>query len=443
MYLQARTALLALCTFLALTTPAAADVLSQWNMCAPGIIASGRASVPFGAGPSTQLDLAVVHLAMHDAIQAYDRRFQPFAGAIAPEGGSPVAAAARAAHTVLITKFPGQQTAIDACYTASMAGIVLTPDELSDSDDVGNLAADHVLVDRTGDGSFPSSPTPFPPAGTTPGPGEWRPNPSPPGTTASMNAPWGGHVRPFAIESVERCQPDDPPLMTSLEYADAYNEVKALGRATNSSRTPEQGRIARIYSGGIPSQPNRLARDLAADYLAGDTTARLGDRARLYALVNTAMADAFICAWNAKEKFNFWRPVHAIRDGHLDGNILTEQEAGWTPYFLPGTPNYPDYTSGANNVIGASMRIFALFFGSDQAPAPFAIHAAPSATSLQPLPGDSPIVYTRFSDVLKDVIDARVYLGIHFRFADTEAASQGRRVAQHTFKNILAPISGN
>ena len=228
--------------------------------------------------------------------------------------------------------------------------------------------------------------------------------------------------------------------MTSLEYAEAYNEVKALGSATNSARTPEQSRLARIYSGGIPGQFNRLLRDLAAAYLAGDTTANLGDRARLFALVNTAIADGFICTWNSKKKFNFWRPVHAIRDGDLDGNLLTEKLATWTPYFLPITPNYPDYTSGANGLAGASMRMLALFFGSDRPPQSFAIHAAPAPTGLQPQAGDSPVIYERFSDVMKDVIDARIYLGIHFRFADTEGRSQGRRVAQHTFKNILQPV---
>jgi hypothetical protein len=252
-----------------------------------------------------------------------------------------------------------------------------------------------------------------------------------------MAAPWGGDVRPFAIESVQRCQPEDPPLLTSFEYAEAYNEVKSLGAATNSTRTPQQSRIARMYSGGIPAQPNRLARDLSIAYLDGNTTARLGDRARLYALINTAMADAFICS---KKEFNFWRPVHAIQNGDQDGNILTEKDGTWKPYFLPATPNYPDHTSGANNVIAASMRMFALFFGTDRPSEPFNIHAAPSATSLQPQAGDSPITYERFSDVMKDVVDARIWLGIHFRFADTEARSQGGRVAQHTFKNILQPL---
>ena len=129
--------------------------------------------------------------------------------------------------------------------------------------------------------------------------------------------------------------------------------------------------------------------------------------------------------------------IHGSRD--QDGNILTEKDATWTPYFLPMTPNYPDYTSGATNVTGASMRMLQLFFDGDR-PFEFQIFAAPSPGGLVPEAGDSPITYERFSDVMKDVVDARIYLGIHFRFADTEGRSQGRRVAQHTFKNILQPI---
>ena len=339
MHRLVRTSSFIVATALAVATPAAADVVADWNICAPGIIATGRAAVQFGAGPATQLDLAAVHLAMHDAIQAYDRRFEPYAGAINPGGGSAIAAAARAAHTVLVTKFPPAQfptlqATIDACYTTSMMGVVLSPADLAASNTVGNAAASNVLFSRNGDGSYPNPATPFPPTGSTPGPGDWRPNPG----TVSMNAPWGGSVRPFAIESVERCQADDVPLMTSLEYAEAYNEVKALGSATNSARTPEQGRIARMFSGNFPGQYNRLLRDLAVAYLAGNTTANLGDRARLFALVNTAMADAFICSWNSKTKFGFWRPIHAIQNGDKDGNVLTEKDAAWTPYFLTITP---------------------------------------------------------------------------------------------------------
>jgi hypothetical protein len=428
---HARTALILLWTTLALGAPAAADVVADWNVCAPPIIAAGRAAQQFGAGPSTQLDFAAVHLAMHDAIQAYDQRFQPYAGTIATAGGSAIAAGARAAQAVLSTKFPAQLAAIDACYALSMTGVVLSPEDLIASDAVGQAAATNVLLSRNGDGSFPSSPTPF--AGGT-APGEWRPNPG----TVSMVAPWLGAVRPFTIASVQRCQPDDLPLLTSLEYAEAYNEVKAFGSATSAVRTADQGHIARMYSGNIGGQFNRLARELAATYIGGTDLPSLGNRARLFALVNTAGADALICAWHSKKEFNFWRPITAIRNGGSDGNGLTEEDASWTPYL--GTPNYPDYTSGANNVSGAMSRALELFFGSDKPfDTPFRIYALGNGIPL--LPTDTNYrEYTKFSAIAKEVIDARIYLGIHFRFADTEARSQGRRVANYALKNILEPI---
>lgn len=430
---QARTALLVMLTALALAKPVAADVVADWNVCAPTIIGAGRATIQFGAGPATQLDLATVHLAMHDAIQAYDQRFEPYAGAIATGGGSAIAAAARAAHAVLVTLFPAQQVAIDACYATSMTGVVLTPADLDASDAVGNAAASNVLMSRSGDGSFPSGPiAPFT-GGTAPG--QWRPNAG----TASMVAPWLGDVRPLAIESVQRCQPDDLPALTSFEYAEAYNEVKAVGSTNSTERTPEQGHIGRMYSGNFSGQFNRLMRELAAAYIGGTDLASLGDRGRLFALANTSAADAVICAWHAKKEFNFWRPIQAIRNGGADGNILTDEDTTWTPY-MP-TPNYPDYTSGANNFGGSMTRALALFFGSDKPfDAPFRMFALGGAVPLLP---DDPtfLEYTRFSDIAKDIIDARVYLGIHFRFADTEAWSQGRRAAMHTFKNILQPIN--
>jgi hypothetical protein len=409
--------------------PAAADVIADWNICAPGIIGAGRSAIMFGAGPATQLDLAVVHLAMHDAIQAYDRRYESYAGAIAAGNGSAIAAAARAAHSVLLTQFPAQQAAIDTCYATSMTGVVLTPDQLADSDAVGNMAASNVLMARSGDGSFPTGPiTPFPGAD---GPGQWR------ASGASMVAPWLAEVRPFAIDSVQGCQAEPLPAMTSGEYADNYNEVKAVGSVNSTTRTPEQGHIGRTYSGNFFGQFNRLMRELAAAYHGGADLASLGNRARLFALANTATADAVICAWHAKKAFNFWRPMPAIRAGSTDGNSQTDEDTGWTSYMA--APNYPDYTSGGNNVGGAMTRMLALFFGSDRLDAPFRIYWLGGAVPLQPGDADHR-EYTRFSAIAKEIIDARIYLGIHFRFADTEARSQGRRVANETFRNILTRI---
>jgi hypothetical protein len=156
-----------------------------------------------------------------------------------------------------------------------------------------------------------------------------------------------------------------------------------------------------------------------------------------------AMADAFICAWKTKKQYNFWRPAQAIRRGDEDGNILTDPDPTWTSYFSRNfnaaqNPNYPDYTSGANNVTGAATRMLALFFDSDN-PFEFNVFTAAPAVPLEANDPD-PRVYSKFSDLAKDVVDARIYLGIHYRFADTEARSQGRRVANYTFKNALQPI---
>jgi hypothetical protein len=226
--------------------------------------------------------------------------------------------------------------------------------------------------------------------------------------------------------------------MTSGEYADAYNEVKAVGSVNSTTRTAEQGHIARTWSGNFGGQFNRLLRELAALHLGGSDLASLGNRARLFALANTAAADALICAWNAKKSFNFWRPQPAIRAASTDGNGQTDEDTTRTSYM--SSPNYPDYTSGGNNVGGSITRMLALFFGSDRPfNTPFRIYWLGGAVAHPP--GDPDYrEYTRFSHIAKEIIDARIYLGIHFRFADTEARSQGRRVANETFRTILTKI---
>ena len=422
---------LAICTAFISASPATADVVTDWNVT---ILSTAGAAAPAGRGPTpaSVIDVATVHLAMHDAAQAYDHRFASYAGDIGGASGSSIVAVAKAAHDVLVNRFPLQAGTLGTFYNTYLGNLNPPPsaDAIADGEEIGAQAARNVIRARQGDGAFPSSFQQF--TGGT-GPGQWRPNPGTPG----MAAPWAGDIRPFAIGSVQRCEPDDHPALTSAEYAEAYFEVKAYGRATNSARTAEQGEIARMFSGAFPAQYNRLMRDIAAAHLAGSDVASLGNRARLFALATTAMADAFICSWQAKKTFNFWRPTTAIQEGHLDGNSLTDRDATWTAYFgVP--PNYPDYTSGANNLTGAMFRMMQLYFGSDR---PFSFRIFSINSAVPPELNDPTYrEYTRFSDVMKDVIDARVWLGIHFRFADTEARSQGRRVAGQTFRDILQPI---
>jgi hypothetical protein len=170
---------------------------------------------------------------------------------------------------------------------------------------------------------------------------------------------------------------------------------------------------------------NRVVRELAEAHVRN-----IGDSARLFALVSLSTADAQITSWDSKLAYNFWRPITAIRLGDDDTNPRTDGDPDWQP--LINTPNYPDYTSGANNVTGAATRALALFFGTDK--------MTFTVMTTNPMAIQQTRDYSRFSDAAKEVVAARVFEGIHFRFADTEARSQGRRVARWAFRHFLMPL---
>ncbi len=276
------------------------------------------------------------------------------------------------------------------------------------------------------------NPNPLPPpfvGGTEVG--VWRPTnsflgtpPAPPPFSA-MVTPWMAHFDPFTLTSPTRFRAPPAPALTSDRYAKDYNEVKALGALTGSTRTPEQTDIAYFYSENFPAQWNRTLRGIANRHLR-----KTGDTARLFALANMAGADALITSWDSKTHYVFWRPLTAIQEGEHDGNPQTAGNPAWQP--LINNPNYPDYTSGANCLTGAMTRTLQLFFGTDK--------VTFEATSLAPLAVRKTRIYRRFSEAMQDVVDARVWLGIHFRFADLEARTQGQRVAEWTSNHFLLPL---
>jgi hypothetical protein len=401
---------LMLCGSLALAAPAAADVVTDWNITTLAVIAAGG-RLP----PTPSLDLAIVHLAMHDAIQSYQRRFEPYSAAIDGATGSPIAAAAKAARDVLVNRFPTQAVSIDATYLAYLAANGLLPSDPGVL--VGQRAADAIIDARADDGSFPPNPEVFL-GGTTPG--QWRPTPP---AFASMSAPWAGAVRPFAWRE-DLLPGPPPPHLASGQYAKAYNEVKALGARVNSDRTAEQTDLAYFYSDNFSAMLNRTLRNIAATELTD-----IGDSARLFALAHVAAADALISCWNVKRYYYFWRPSTAIHEGDNDGNPQTDGDPLWLP--LINDPPYPDYTSGANSLTAAMMRSLWHFFGSD--------HFAFTVTTLVPQAIQKTRTYTRFSDVMDDVVEARILLGIHFRFADSVARRQGMQAADWAFSHILRP----
>lgn len=423
---------LAVLVLAAFTQPAYANAALDWNVIALQTIATGASATPARAGPPISGDLAKVHAAMHDAVNAIERRYAPYLGPIHAKhmhgaAGSPAAAAAQAAHDVLVALYPAQTPALGAALAAYLTNNGLAGDDPGLA--VGARVAADLLAERADDGYFPNPPPPPHPFVGGMGIGEWRPTPSllpgPPPSGAAMAAPWLATVRPFAIDSPSKYRAKPPPALSSRMYTRHYDEVKALGSLDSSERSEADTDLAHFWNDNFFVQWNRALRAIAAD-----RGLDLVDSARLLALANIAIADAVISAWDSKLHFNFWRPITAIHEGEADGNPKTIADPLWQP--LTNTPNYPDYTSGANNVTGAATRILRRFFGTDR--------MAFEVTSLVPAVVTKTRRYTRFSEAADEVVEARILLGIHFRFADVAARRQGEQVADFVFAKLLRPL---
>jgi len=415
-HLLGKLLILAACTVLGCVGFANADAVVDWNLIASQAVAIATAG---GRAPAvTTLDLAMVHTAIHDAVQAYDKKFEPYYTDISNAGGSPIAAVAKAAHDILVNRFPSQAGTIDGTYMAYLAS-----NGLSDSDPgvaVGQVAAAGIITLRSTDGSFPPN---YPPFLGGSNPGEWRPTPP---AFAPGLVPWLAAVTPFAIESTDFCHPVPPPSLTSGKYAQDYNEVKSLGSVNSTDRTADQTDMANFWSDNIIQVWGRGLRSIAAAH-----SDNLGDSARLFALNYLANADAAICAWESKYSFVFWRPISAIQQGDNDGNPKTIGDSAWLPFLT--TPPYPDYTSGANNISGSTTRTLHSFFQTEQMDF--------SLTSTFPATINKTRSYSKFSDAADEVVEVRILQGIHFRTADKVARKQGKSVADYVFENFLRPLN--
>jgi hypothetical protein len=399
---------------------ARADAVLDWNAIAVNAIATASPPRP---GPVTFLDLAVVQAAVYDAVQAIDGKFKPYHVQIPGASGSPEAATAKAAHDVLVSIFPAQAASLDTTYRDYLTNKGLAADNPGVA--VGQTAAAGILALRANDGRVPN-PLPSPFNGDTVV-GVWRPTPSlqpgPPPSGSPMATPWLGAVPCFTLKSGDQLRAKPPPSLTSQRYTTDYNEVKALGAYSNSTRTPEQTELAYFYAGNNFILWNRTLRDIAAANIKN-----IGDSARLLALADLAIADAVITAWDNKKHYVLWRPITAIQEGENDGNAATAGDPSWQP--LLNTPPYPEYISGANSVTGALTGMLALFFGKDE--------MTFTVTSEFPQAAQKTRTYSRFSDMASDTVDVRIYHGIHFRFGDEAGRDQSRQVAQWVFDHVAA-----
>jgi hypothetical protein len=412
-------------TFLVVLTAASAraDTVRDWNLHAVEALSNAPTAPVPGAGqtpPVAELHLAMTQGAVYDALNAIDRGHRPYlAGLPRPSRwASKDAAAATAAHDVLVGLMPALapvvRARLDALYLASLAAI--PPGWQRDGGiAIGAAAAQAMLAERSDDGRF--EPYSFP-VGT--GPGQWRPTPP-----AHINDPfaWVAFVEPFLLRKASQVRTAGPPSMSSKAYARELAEVRAVGAATGSTRTPEQTALAVFHTDNPTVKWSHTFRTIAAASGLDQV-----DEARLFAMQNLAAADSLIGCWDDKNHYLFWRPIHAIRLADTDGNAKTTADPNWDSFIA--SPPYPDHPSGYNCVSAAFLRTAKHFFRTDRFR--FTVHSnAAGAVDRE---------YERFSDAIQDVIDARVLQGIHFRASDKQGAQLGREVADWLDDHYLQKV---
>ena len=404
--------------------PATADMVLVWNENAIDVLGAGTTATPPGLGqgpPTSPIHLAMVHGAIYDAVNAIDPTNEAYLpGLTAPAGASKAAAVAQAAHDVLVgltpTTLPAVKARIDGMLADSLA---LIPDGTSKTAGagVGAAAAAAMLAARTGDGRFG---TQLWTTGTATG--QWRL--VPPGNGNAFA--WAGHVTPFTMKSPSQFRTEGPLDVRSPEYAAEFNQVKAKGAATGSTRTADETLLASFVSANPVVYMHRMFRGLAHD-----RGLSMNEQARFFVMTTMSSADALIGCFENKGYWNFWRPLTAIRNAATDGNPATEADEAWLALYP--TPPYPDEPSGYNCYTGAMMHSARLFYHTDK------VHFELTSPGTAPLPG-STRTYVRFTDVIDDTIYGRILTGFHFRSADVHGAWLGKKVAQWGEKHFFEPL---
>jgi hypothetical protein len=390
------------------------DVVLRWNSVLLDAIRADETPPPLAAR-----NLAIVHAAIYDAVNAVFQTHQPYyVNAAATAGESPEAAAAVAAHCTLVSLYPRQVQRFDAALDASLENI---PEGQAKTGGIhlGQYVAEKMLDWRSRDGA--SARVAYNPL---PGPGVWQPTPTqllPP-----LLPQWPG-VTCFCMRSGSQFRTAGPPELGGAIYWANYREVKSLGGVNSSTRTAEQTEIAWFWKAcertpTPPGQWNQITQIVARQ--RGTT---LAENARLFALLNLAMADAGIMSWDCKYKFNYWRPVQAIRSTRVTDDPATGGDPRWLP--LIETPPFPAYTSGHSSFSGTASRVLANFFGTD--------HVSFTLTS-DSLPGVRRS-FKSFSQAADEAGMSRIYGGIHWQFDNTDGLASGRTLADYVTRNFLTP----
>jgi hypothetical protein len=354
----------------------------------------------------------MMHIAMHDALNAVIPLYRQYAYHSHEPGAHPIAAAAQAAHGVGVSQYPDQQAKLDAELARWLSAIPETPHKARGIA-VGRRSAAAILALRVNDGWDYQGTYTF-----SNEPGAYQTTP-----------PWNGFVlqpgfryaRPFGLRSPDQFRPDPPPRLDTAQYAAAFNEVKDFGRVNSVIRTPEQTLYAVWWMEFAETSVNRLARQLATQ-----RRLHLWQAARMFSLINMGLYDGYVAVWDSKYEYNHWRPYTAMREAAADGNPATVPDPTWEP--LRTTPPFPDYVSAHATGTKATMEILARTFG-DNTPFTMATTTAPPQ-----MPTRS---FRSFSAAAAECADSRVRLGWHFRYATDAGVALGRAVADRLDKNHL------
>jgi hypothetical protein len=398
---------------------ARADAVTDWNAAALNAIRATRANPPVASRA-----LAITHLAIHDAVQGIERTHRSyFTTGQAPAGASVDAAVAAAGYTTLRALFPNadvDSTNFQAVYTAQLNAI---PDGRSKSDGLawGQLTGQALLDARAGDGW--NTAANYAPSGSA---GHWKP-------TGPANAPallpgWGS-VRPFVLTRGSQFRPPPPPRIDSTAHSLELNTVKAYGGTISAVRSSNQTEVALFWNDGPGTATPPGHWNLIARGVSSQESLSLAENARLFALLNMALADAAIACWDAKFAYDTWRPVTAIREADTDNNRETERDTEWTS--LIPTPPFPEYTSGHSTFSRSAATVLAGFFGTD---------AIAFTTTTDGLPGVTRS-FPGFSAAADEAGTSRLYGGIHFPSGNIHAQGCGFLIGQQTLNYFLQPLN--
>lgn len=408
-----RGAFAALALLLSLATPMTsfADLVTDWNGVAAATInqpASPSGATPEERRPVYTLDLASVHVAIYDAVNAIVRTHEPYAVASVQTptaGASLEAAVSAAAQGVLAALFPSRSAIYQPFYASSLA-VIPDGDPKSRGLAIGGEVAAQIVSLRANDGRFTN-------VSTQPGsaPGDFR-------GTNPINA-FMPFVTPFALASASQFRADGPPDLTSATYAEDVNEVQALGGAVSALRTPEQLEAARFHTEPPPAfWARNLSRFAGRDIV---------ETARIQAILWVAEADAILACFESKYAYDFWRPQSAIPLADEDGNAATTADPAWRPV-LP-TPNHPEYPAAHGCGMGAAAEVLRQVYGTKK----LSIRLDSTVTG-------TVRAFESTDAMVKDVQDARVWGGMHFRTSTVHGAVLGRKVAKWVTQNYFRPL---